>query len=177
MTTNELMTKIDIAIQSLYSNDINLLQRAIHERNIAFKLSMYLQPLFVGYNVDCEYNGDMGKPNDKKALEIAANRIRELRRIPHNDNIYKFTPDIIIHVRGQNDRNIAVIEIKKDRSNRNKKEYDLLKLEHLTIDYSGNHYNYQIGIAIIFGTGINAGTKTETFYQNGIKIDNRLELR
>jgi hypothetical protein len=38
-----------------------------------------------------------------------------------------------------------------------KKLFDLLKLEHLTIDYLGNHYNYKLRVAVIFGTKGNAG--------------------
>jgi hypothetical protein len=176
MTTIKILTKLDLAIQSLFSNDINLLQRELNERSIANKLTEYLQPLFNGFNVDNEYNGDIFKPNDRKSLDIAANKIREIGHTPNVNNNYRFIPDIIIHVRERNDRNLVVIEIKKDSSDRLEKEFDLVKLEHMTIDYLGNHYNYKLGIAIVLNTGVRAGTKTETFYQNGIRIDNRQDL-
>lgn len=176
MTTTEILTNLDLAFQTLFSNDINLLQRGLNERIITNKLTNYLQPLFNGFNVDSEYNGDVFNENDKKALEIAVNRIREIGHTPNVNNRYRFVPDIIIHVQERNDLNLVVLEIKKDTSDRREKEFDLIKLEHMTIDFLGNHYNYKLGIAVILSTGASAGRKTEIYYQNGIRKDNRLDL-
>jgi len=55
------------------------------------------------------------------------------------------------------------------------KDFDLIKLEHLTIDYLGNHCNYKIGIAVIFGTRENAGEYEIKFFQEGIS-KNKTEL-
>jgi hypothetical protein len=60
-----------------------------------------------------------------------------------------------------------VLEIKKDSSPKKNKLFDLLKLEHLTIDYLGNHYNYKLGIGLVFGTKENAGNYEVTYFQNG----------
>ncbi|MNL80656.1 hypothetical protein D3C87_2075640 [compost metagenome] len=54
-------------------------------------------------------------------------------------------------------------------------EFDLLKLEHLTIDYYGNHYNYKLGIFIEFRTKKNAGKYDIKYFQNG-KVINRDKL-
>ena len=127
-----------------------------------------MTPLFVTLNVDPEYNGDILKPNDRKALDIAKNRMISIGIEPNEVDNYQLTPDIIIHKRNTNDFNEVVIEIKKDTNSKKNKLFDLLKLEHLTIDYLGNHYNYKLGVAIIFGTKDNAGKYEITYFQNGI---------
>jgi hypothetical protein len=172
-----ILSKIDLAIQMVFSNDMYLLERELSERSIAFKLAEYLQPLFNKYDVDSEYNGDAGKPNDVKALSIAEKRIREIEIEPNLGDNYRISPDVIIHSRGHNDNNLVVIEIKKDKSIKKYKEFDLIKLEHLTVDYLGNHYNYKLGIALVFNTGGKAGTKEEIFYQEGICITDRQKLQ
>ena len=50
MTIIEILTKIDLAISTLISNDLYLLERELSEKNISFKLAEYLQPLFNGFN-------------------------------------------------------------------------------------------------------------------------------
>lgn len=177
MTTPEILSKIDLAVQTLFSNDSYLLERRLNERSIAFKLAEYLQPLFNGYNVDSEYNGDAGKENDRKALAIAEGRIREIGIDPNENNSYSISPDIIIHKRGLNTDNLVVIEVKKDTSQNKYKQFDLIKLEHLTIDYLGNHYNYRLGIALILNTGNNTGTTSFSYFQNGLPINNRQDLQ
>jgi hypothetical protein len=169
MRTEDILQKLDIALKTLFSNDLGTIERGLNERLLAAHLAHYLQPLFQGYNVDCEYNGDTEKETDRKSLEMASNRLIEIGWRLNADDNYSITPDIIIHERGRNDRNIAVIEVKKDISDKKGKEYDLLKLEHLTIDYSGNHYNYQLGIALIINTDNNAGTCEKKFFQKGIQ--------
>lgn len=168
MITSEILSKLDIAIQQLFENDINILERGLNELNINANMTSYLRPLFEDFNVDPEYNGDISKTHDRKEIEIAERRILELGRRTNINNSYRLTPDIIIHTRNTNDNNLLVLEIKKDSNSRVEKEFDLLKLEHMTIDYNGNHYNYQLGAAIIFGTVLNAGQFQITYYQNGI---------
>jgi len=134
MNTQEILQKLNIALQTLFSNDLGPIERGLNERLLANRLANYLQPLFQGYNVDSEYNGDTEKESDRKSLEMASKRLTEIGRDTRANDNYSITPDIIIHERGRNDRNLVVIEVKKDISGFKHKEYDLLKLEHLTID-------------------------------------------
>lgn len=170
MSTKDILSKIDKAIAELLVNEKSILKRKLNERILSNHLSNYLAPHFRNLNVDAEYNGDIDKPNDRKALDIAADRMKEIGYKINAKNNYKLIPDIIIHKRGTNKKNLVVIEVKKDVSPDNDKNYDLIKLEHLTIDYLGNHYNYKLGIAITFGTGKNAGGSHKIFFQNGIMI-------
>ncbi len=167
----EILANIDRAIYSLLENDRSILERGLNERILSNRLSDYLRPFFFDYDVDSEYNGDIEKPNDRKALDIARNRLIEIGYKPNVQNNYKLSPDIIIHKRGTNNDNLVVIEVKKDISPENDKKYDLIKLEHLTINYLGNHYNYKIGIAIILGTGAEAGNFTKKIYQDGTLLN------
>lgn len=168
MTINQTLNNIDIAIQQLLNNEINILKRGLNELNLNGHLIKYLTPLFNELDVDPEYNGDIIKPNDRKALDIAKGRMMEIGIEPNEKDNYKLTPDIIIHERNTNIKNEIVIEIKKDSNSKKNKEFDLLKLEHMTIDYLGNHYNYKLGIAIVFGTKEDAGNYEIKYFQNGI---------
>lgn len=168
MDTHQILENLDLAIAELLEKENNILVRGLNELNLNGHLAMYLTPYFGDYNVDPEYNGDIRKIKDRKELTIAENRMREIGIDPNNENAYTLTPDIIIHTRNTNGNNLVVIEIKKDTNSQKNKEFDLLKLEHMTIDYNENHYNYRIGVAIVFGTKTNAGTYSIFFYQNGI---------
>ncbi|MBC2845068.1 hypothetical protein [Winogradskyella flava] len=170
MDTEEILNNIELAILELYDSDIDLLKRNLSERIFSAKLSEYLDIYFNDYDVDPEYNGDFDKPNDRKALDIARNRIEEIGRKVNKNNNYRLAPDIIIHERGTNNNNLVVIEVKKDISSKAEKEYDLIKLEHLTISYLGNHYNYNLGILLILGTGENAGQHQMICFKEGAPI-------
>lgn len=167
METNTILENIENAISNLLAGEIDTLRRGLNELNVSTHLAFYLKPIFLQHDVDPEYNGDIDKPNDRKALDIARKRIIEVGKNPNQNDNYKLSPDIIIHKRGTNESNLVVIEVKKDIHSKNLKDFDLIKLEHLTIDYLDNHYNYKIGIAIVFGTGYNAGQYEIRYYQNG----------
>lgn len=171
MDIKEVMEKLDAAIAQLLEKEMDILERGLNELNLNGHFTKYLTPLFAEYDVDPEYNGDKLKPNDRKALDIARNRMLEIGIKPNEINNYKLTPDIIIHTRNINEENLAVIEIKKDSNSQKNKEFDLLKLEHMTIDHLGNHYNYNLGVALVFGTKGNAGQYEIKYFQNGVMTE------
>ena len=168
MEINEILENLDRAINLVLKNEYDILQRGLNELNLTGHLTKYLTPLFEELTVDPEYNGDKLKENDRKALDIARNRMIEIGIEPKETNNYKLTPDIIIHRRNTNESNLVVIEAKKDSNSKKLKKFDLLKLEHMTIDYSGNHYNYKLGVAIVFGTNKRVGEIEVLYFQNGI---------
>lgn len=135
---------------------------------MVFYFLLYLIPLFPNFTVDLEYNGDKLKDNDRKAIDIAKSRMADIGIEPNEQNNYKLIPDITIHKRNVNESNLVIIEAKKDTNSKKRKYFDLLKLEHMTIDYLGNHYNFKLGVAIVFGTKTNAGEVKLSFFQNGI---------
>ena len=168
MDIKDILTNLDLAINQLLDKELNILERGLNELNLNGNLIKYLTPLFKEFDVDPEYNGDRLKPNDRKALDIAKNRMIEIGIIPDESNNYKLTPDILIHTRNVNENNQVVIEVKKDSNSKKNKDFDLLKLEHMTIDYSGNHYNYKLGVAIVLGTLKNAVKYEVKYFQDGI---------
>lgn len=70
--------------------------RNIHEQALSHRLAHHLENsgLFVGYHVDCEYN----RHGENPKTDTEGNTFR---------------PDIIIHVRGNDEGNLIMIESKK----------------------------------------------------------------
>ena len=110
-----LFQSLDILVWS----DSDMLYNDVNERSISHRLAVYLEPLFPGWNVDCEYNRDHDEP---KLLDIVP------RNVTSDDTQARTVfPDIIVHKRGTNE-NLLVIEMKKTTSQENDK-FDLGKLE------------------------------------------------
>ncbi len=148
-------------MDKLYEKDIYLINpepennnKNYHacERTIMTRLAMYLArlmleyPQFEDYSVDCEYNRNI---YDKKNLPSFEN------------GVY---PDIIIHKRGNNDNNLAVIEIKTYWNKG--QENDRNKIEEFT-DLNGQ-YRYKYGILVMIAPSRDRA-KTEV-YQGGKQI-------
>lgn len=167
MEMQKIIIKIDTAIKMFIENEFEILQRSLNELYINNRFADYLKPHFKNFDVDIEYNGDIDKPNDRKALLIAQNEMQQSGLKINNSNYYKINPDIIIHKIGSNKKNLVVFEVKKDSNSKKRKLFDIIKLKHLTTNYDGNHYNYMLGIALIFGTKENAGQYEVKFFHCG----------
>lgn len=115
----EVESALNKALEQLLRDDEEILIADVNERSISHRLANYLNPMFPGWDVDCEYNRNH---DDPKRLEIK-------RRKVSSDDTQATTvfPDIIIHRRGS-DENYVVIEMKKTTSHEND-EYDLQKLQ------------------------------------------------
>src|SRR5690606_16499713 len=142
MNNPDIIEKIDIAIEMLYSNDDWLLIKNLSERSITHKLAEYMQPLFSDYNVDCEYNGNIDSGSGHKRISVLKGKLQEkglLKKSEIEDTDSEFAdrrvfPDIIIHRRGTNEHNLCIIEVKKSTSEVSC-DYDKIKLEAYTTDY------------------------------------------
>ena len=53
------------ALDQLLRADAELLNNDVNERSISHRLACYLEPLFPGWNVDCEYNRKHDDPGDQ----------------------------------------------------------------------------------------------------------------
>jgi len=150
MEEREVIRKVNLALDLFYEKDAHLIEINVHERSIAHKFAEYLQLLFPGYNVDCEYDKH-GKYT--KTLE----GISECRGEDATDRIL---PDIIIHNRGVDDENLAAFEVK---SKSGATACDIKKLELMTA--KGGEFRYDFGIFIEFA---DRRTNCEiTLYING----------
>lgn len=74
----------------------NVQNRDINERSLTHRLAFHLESsgFFTGYSVDCEYN--------RRGIDTKTDN--------SGNSIF---PDIIVHVRGQSDSNLIIIEAKK----------------------------------------------------------------
>jgi len=172
----ELKNKVKTAIDLFLANDGELLSLAggIHEQTISHRIAVYLEPLFNGYHVDCEYNKHGDQKNDKKIIanitysrqncQCQSCKNRSSAKNSTNNASKKdieIRPDIIIHKKRGDKRsgNILVIEVKK----KGECSFDQAKLEALTL--SDGKFKYMLGVFIWF---TNDKPKYEWFV-NGIK--------
>ena len=100
------------ALEHFYLNDRYLIDKNVHERSLTFRLGMYLQQEFSGWDVDCEYNRNCQTFHNNKILSVRCVHEPQFNCEGCN-NRKKCTvfPDIIIHKRGT-DQNLLVIEAK-----------------------------------------------------------------
>ena len=96
----DVRSRVEEALRCFYLNDSCLVHIGAHERSMTFRLGMYLQLFFSGWDVDCEYNrkGTRPKTNSK-------NR--------------KVLPDVIIHHRNTPE-NLLAIEAKPPHASQDK---------------------------------------------------------
>ena len=150
----------------------------MNERSIAHKLPEYLQLLFLDFNVVCEYNDNVDKPNGRKRISILKTdleqkgllRVKEAEDIEEELADRQVFSDIIIHKRGTNENNLCIIEIKKS-TNKVSFDYDELKLKSYTTDDYGNDLKYKIGLFIEFESGLNDVDYDIKYYVNGLETN------
>jgi hypothetical protein len=137
MKSEQIIEKIHKAYNTLLAQDIYLLQNDANERSLTHKLAGYLELEFPEWNVDCEYNKNLGDAKKVDAWELKRKKLlsklggklstRERSAIEKilegGVSVY---PDIIIHHRGTNE-NFIVIEAKKNGYPGD--DYDKEKLE------------------------------------------------
>lgn len=168
--------KVETALEVLLEDDEWLLVNDMSEQSISHKFAEKLQFLFREYNVDCEYNGDIESPNDRKHINllklelVAKNLLKEKEEDGQEDTLSRAVfPDIIIHERGSNDENLCIIEVKKSTSTV-KHDYDRLKLSAYTTSEHGNNLKYQLGIFVIVTTGNEEPDYDLFFYKDGQEV-------
>jgi hypothetical protein len=106
MTRAEADALVQAAIDSLVAREPELVDLDVTERTLSHHLARYMSELVESpLSVDCEYNRHFGDPKrlnlpPRKALD------REIRATT-------VFPDIIVHQRNTNARNLVVLELKK----------------------------------------------------------------
>lgn len=126
--------KVIRSVGLVRARDRFLLEQAAHERSVTHKLAEYFQHEFPDYNVDCEYN------RHGLATKVLPRECEERAQ----DFVY---PDIVVHVRGNDDCNLLVIEAKLG-SHAVAPECDATKLKEFT--KPNGEYHYQLGLFIGF---------------------------
>ena len=102
-----------------------LLSVDIYEPTINHRIAVYLEDLFPGFDIDCEYNKTLS--GDKR-----------------NVNGKKIRPDIIIHTRMTNENNSVMVEVKKSGRNSKLSKADIEKLKNAM----NGTLNYDLGVFV-----------------------------
>ncbi|MCX8074053.1 MAG: hypothetical protein N2749_00500 [Clostridia bacterium] len=138
-------------------NDNYLLQNDVNERSIVHKLAIYLEQTFgKAYDIDCEYNRNIGDLKKIKMLEYKWHELNNLVAVINENEMLTgilvektVFPDIIVHKRGKPENNLLIIEVKKSTSPISE-DYDIEKLKCYT--EPNNNLNYTYGVFIRFHT-------------------------
>jgi len=153
MKISEIRRKIDYCIDRFYENDIDLLNRDNYEVTITAKFASYLASQFSSYTVDCEYNKHLASKKD-----AIVNGIPRLVR-----------PDIVIHSRGTNQRNLVCIEIKTDHNGDNRDE-DVHKLIGMTKNSLDKKYAYNYTLGVFLDFYRDKSRLVKRFFINGKEV-------
>jgi len=124
------------ALQKLLAEDGELLERNASERSIGSALAVKLAPLFPEYDIDVEY--------DRHGLDPKS---VDLPKYCRGGGKRRIIPDIIIHRRGTDEKNLLAIELKKT-TNREPRDCDRAKLEAMK-----RELNYSAGVLIDLPAG------------------------
>jgi hypothetical protein len=167
-SVQELQEKVDNAVRDFMKYDSDLLKSEAHEQAISHRIAVYLEKSFgesEKLNVDCEYNKHLKSPKRINLdLDDLMKQKEQAKRcwcsmcqvICHGLNLEKFDdklfrPDIVVHSRGNDNRNLIAIEIKADEMC----PFDVAKLRALTVlKKNGGLYEYQLGVFLNFPNGI-----------------------
>lgn len=139
-----------------------LLVNDVAERAITHKLAIYVERqverLHLGnIHVDCEYNRNAvaghGAPKVVQLLQQRVEMLVHGQNVVADDRYRSVTtfPDIIVHERGTNERNLLVIEVKK-ANNQVDPDLDFAKLRAFTENTERNSYRYRHGVFILVTT-------------------------
>ena len=165
------------AVKNVVMEDAYLLLHDINELAITHRLAMYLTPQFKGFDVDCEYNGNIDANNGRKYIKLLNYRYRELGLVRVKDSDEesidrRVYPDIIVHKRGKNgeENNLLIIEVKKS-SNPINGEWDAEKLSRFTSKEDENNFGYCFGAFVRFEVGHHIGFKEVEWYKDGKKYN------
>lgn len=116
------------ALKDLYENDEDLINQKGQERAISSALAQHMRMYFEdSYSIDCEYNKHL---NEQKLITHYAKRSER--------------PDIIVHMRGTDAKNLLAIEIKQNENSKTDKD----KLSALSLVNGQYRYKFAIGIEI-----------------------------
>jgi hypothetical protein len=117
MNRVDVESRLAAAVDAVVEQDRYLLEADVSERAIVHRLAHYLTDLFTTLDVDCEYNreGLLPKTVEWETLARLARESEILNPAGDPDSAL-VVPDVVVHSRGSNGRNLLVIEVKKSRA-------------------------------------------------------------
>lgn len=156
--TLTMQEKIIQAVMLFMQNDVDLLEGSVHEQAISHRIGVYLEGVFESesLDIDCEYNKHLNEPKKIDLYDLDPVLCKECGcdscRFVVKGNLNEvlergFRPDILLHLRGTDERNLIAIEVKKDKEC----PFDEAKLRALTMLRSNDgEYGYKLGVFIWF---------------------------
>jgi hypothetical protein len=147
------LVRIATAIEALRQNDAHLLEVRCSERSIVGRLQVYLAGVFPSHDVDIEYNRH---GIDKKRVQLS-DQCRKL--MPEGALV---VPDIVIHTRGNDERNTVVMEVKPDDRDEGAIECDREKLAAIK-----STFGYAYSVLLIVPVGNECQTRPSFWEWNG----------
>jgi hypothetical protein len=140
--------KIDKAIAYVMERDRELIEDGPSERAVAHRLAVYLEWLFEGWHIDCEFNR---QGDDRDPKKIAERRPPPPRPNHRRTDRRLVLPDIVVH-RRRSKNNLLVIEV-KEVTNAGIPE-DRIKLREFLTD---DKLKYSHAVLVVYRSGANAG--------------------
>ena len=145
------------ALNRLVVRDAHLLAEDVNERSVTHHLAIYLADAFPGWNVDVEYNRNVGEIKRLHGLANAEVDADDTTGV----TVY---PDIIVHRRGTH-QNLLVVEVK--RAGRGDHVWDHKKLQAFTSSRDQGGLGYRWGVHAVLGTD---GTAEVRWFSEGSGI-------
>lgn len=159
-TKDELEGVIKCCLRKLRKLNMYLLDINVNERTITSKLAKYLEEYIPEFDVDCEYNRFENNDTDDKVkrLGLPKDNINW-----DNTEAKPIVPDIIVHKRGSQEKNILVIEVKKSSSS-----IPEISDKNKLIAFTKDPYNYELGLFLKIN--IEDTHDTMDWYSKGVEI-------
>lgn len=151
--TAEIKGAIASALQRVYNQDFSLIERRAHERSISFRFGLYFSEI-----IEQTSFGD----DDELIIDAEYNRnLLNAKNMQDFNAPQGILPDIILHHRGFNDKNIVVIEFKGHWSGNGRDDEKLRGFTNQEI----NDYHYGLGVFIRLCPTLNECEMV--YYKNG----------
>lgn len=155
------LAALTLAVEKMLTEDTDLLAIGAHEQAVCHRIAVYLEPMFRGLNIDCEYNRSRSGP----------------KRILMDGNPTLIRPDILVHQRIEKEFNILAVEAKANANPEN--DRDAKKVMGLVVQ---EQFSYSLGVFLVIHDGkselLEDVTPRATIYRyDGTKWNDLLEVR
>lgn len=151
--TAEIKGAIASALERVYSQDFLLIQNRAHERSIAFRFGFYFYEIieFTSFGNDIELTIDFDYNRNGEG-------VKDMEGFSLSHGVY---PDIILHRRGFNNRNVVALEFKGHWTANGRDEEKLIGFTH------PKRNNYQYGLGLFIRLGRTLDECELVYYKNG----------
>ena len=167
---NDVKWALNDALRVFYLNDLYLIEHDVHERALTFRLGFYLQQIFYGWDIDCEYNRNCVTPLKNRLLRPKCSPASfERGNCDHSPDCTIF-PAIIIHKRGIG-HNLLLIEAKKDVSESDRAN----EIARIKAGLKEDALRYRYGLFLDFKSTKKETVESSVFFDGNRQSDLKLD--